>query len=166
MRLCLFILTIGLTLGCNHEEQVSSIDPLNWENRKAIVADSLRKGSTYLPVYSQIYSLTKIGTHNLTATVSLRNINPNDSVYVLKAEYFNTHGEHIRTYFNNPIYLAPLETVEIVIDERDNLGGTGANFIFDWAVKSKSHSPLFEAVMISTTGRQGLSFSTRGVEIE
>ena len=88
-----------------------------------------------------------------------------DSIYIHHAEYYNTHGELIRSYFEEPIYLSPLETVEIVIDEKDKEGGTGANFIFDWASTSEENEPFFEAVMISTAGQQGLSFTTEGKRI-
>ena len=58
-----------------------------------------------------------------------------------------------------------METLEIIIEEDDTEGGSGANFIFDWAVNNEKNPPLFEAVMISTHGTQGLSFTTRGVQI-
>jgi len=58
-----------------------------------------------------------------------------------------------------------METAEIIIDERDKTGGTGANFLFDWNKNPDINSPIFEAVMISTYGQQGLSFTTQGVEV-
>ena len=64
-----------------------------------------------------------------------------------------------------PIYVLPLETIEIVIEDRDIEGGSGANFVFEWAMKNKKNPPLFEAVMISTYGDQGLSFTTRGIPV-
>jgi hypothetical protein len=64
-----------------------------------------------------------------------------------------------------PIYLKPLETVEIIIEEQDIEGGSGANFVFDWAMANGKNPPLFEAIMISTHGQQGLSFTTRGVPV-
>ena len=82
----------------------------------------------------------------------------------MNAEYYNTQGELLRSYFDHPIYLVPLETVEIVIDEGDREGGTGANFLFDWRIKQGSNEPLFEAIMISTSGQQGLSFTTNGIQ--
>lgn len=159
-----------LLISCSEpqQEEVSSIDPVNWSGRKVALNDtaSMEFGTTYLSVYSQIYSMTQHGTHDLTGTVSLRNVSPTDSVYILKAQYYNTAGKAIRTYLEHPIFLAPLETVEIVIDERDRSGGTGANFTFDWAVQKGTAAPLFEAVMISTSGQQGLSFTTTGVQIK
>ena len=52
--------------------------------------------------------------------------------------FFDTKGKRIRSYFEKPIYLSPLETVKIIIDELDTSGGTGANFIFNWSIPSKS----------------------------
>lgn len=160
---------IGLALGaCTEEQELSSINPVNWEHRKAELnrTDSLHAGKTYLSVYSQIYSRTQHRTHDLTATISMRNTSDADTIYLLKADYFDTKGALIRHYFDDPIYLAPMETVEIVIDEIDREGGTGANFIFDWQTKKDTPEPLFEGVMISTSGQQGLSFTTVGKRIE
>ncbi|WP_372752576.1 DUF3124 domain-containing protein [Labilibaculum sp.] len=161
------LLIIVFLFSCEKEKEVSSINQKNWDKRRAVITqfDSLKQGKTYLPLYSQIYHNHEHKSFDLTVTVSIRNVSPNDSIYILKAEYFNTKGQEIREYFQKPIFLKPLETIEIIIDEEDKEGGSGANFIFDWAVKKKSMSPLFEAVMISTYGQQGLSFSTRGIEI-
>lgn len=157
------IVIIGVIISCNSSPEVSSINPVNWKKRMIDLSDdSLQSGETYLSIYSEIYSNTEHRTHNLTATVSMRNTSRSDSVFVTKAEYFNTKGELIRTYFDKPIYLLPMETVEIVIDEDDEAGGTGANFMFEWKKTHKSDEPFFEAIMISTSGSQGLSFTTYG----
>lgn len=165
----LFILPCLLCafLSCEQAKEVSSVNPVNWDKRelKRQLPDSLITGSTYLSVYSQVYSQTEHITRDLTATVSLRNIDLQDSIYIDKATYYDTHGNPIRTYFEKTIYIAPMETVEIIIDEVDKSGGTGANFVFDWKTEPGSAEPLFEAVMISTSGQQGLSFSTTGKQV-
>ena len=168
MKKVFLLLVYILITSCNQEKELSSIDTVNWEKRKVNIEpkDSLIIGSTYLSVYSQIYSLDEHKTHDLTVTVSMRNINKTDTIYLNKAEYFDTHGNSIRTYFDFPIYLKPMETVEIIIDEIDGEGGTGGNFVFDWKIKQNSLTPFFEGVMISTSGQQGLSFTTHGVQIE
>lgn len=157
-----------VVFSCEESKVVSSIDVTNWEKRMVThkLLDSLKRGKTYLSVYSQIYSETEHRSHSLTATVSLRNINTTDTVYIDKATYYNTHGEAIRTYFESPIFIAPMETVEIIIDESDKEGGTGANFLFNWSVKPNSNAPYFESVMISTSGQQGISFTTQGKHID
>jgi len=158
------MVVLSLFISCQKEMQLSSVDPVNWKKRTVGYAlnDSLTRGATYLSVYSQIYSLTEEGTHDLTVTVSMRNMNAKDSVFIDNAEYFDTHGESIRVYFDRTIYIAPMETVEIVIDERDMSGGTGANFMFNWRMNPESCEPFFEAVMIATSGQTGLAFTTQG----
>ncbi|MBN1407620.1 MAG: DUF3124 domain-containing protein [Calditrichaceae bacterium] len=166
-RLLISLLVVIFITVCSKKEEYSSISPINWDKRTVnqSIKNSLTSGSTYLSVYSQIYSMTEHKTHDLTATISMRNTNKTDTIFIEKAEYFDTKGNLIRTYFNKPIYLIPMETVEIVIDQDDNEGGTGANFIFDWKIKPDTNEPLFEAVMISTYGQQGLSFTTTGIRL-
>ncbi|MBI9041056.1 DUF3124 domain-containing protein [Lutibacter sp.] len=166
-KFTLFLCISIIFISCENSKEISSIAPINWEKRAVNnkLNDSLQLGKSYLSVYSQIYSTTEHRTHNLTVTVSMRNTNLNDSIYINKAAYYDTEGNLLRTYFNKPIYLKPMETVEIVIDELDKQGGTGANFIFDWAIKQATNEPLFEGIMISTSGQQGLSFTTVGKKI-
>ena len=98
--------------------------------------------------------------------ISLRNTSDVDTIYLLKAEYFNTQGLSIRTYFDFPIFLSPLETTEIIINHKDEEGGTGANFIFEWKVPKGWPEPLFEGVMSSMQNGQGLSFTTQARRIK
>jgi len=166
MKNVIIILLVGIVLiSCENKKEVSSLNPENWENRTTSkkLSDSLVSGTTYLSVYSQIYGMTEYRTHDLTATISMRNTNRKDTVFIRKAEYFNTKGDLIRSYFSRPIFLGPMETVEIVIDEIDQEGGTGANFLFEWKIKQTSNEPFFEGIMISTSGQQGLSFTTHGI---
>lgn len=154
--------------SCGEKEEEKAKKNLDWSTRVLThkLSDSLLSGSTYLSIYSQIYSETEHLTHDLTATVSIRNTSRTDTIYITKADYFDTKGQYIRHYIDKTIYLNPLETTAIVISERDKEGGTGANFIFDWKVKNNTPEPLFEGIMISTSGSQGLSFTTQGKRIE
>ena len=162
------LLIIPLFFACTRQKEMSSINPENWSKRtaKLNLKDSLEYGKSYLSIYSQIYSSSEHRTHNLTAMISLRNTSDMDTIYVLKAQYFDTHGKSVRNYFNQPIYLAPLETTEIIIDEVDVSGGTGSNFIFEWKIPENCPEPLFEGIMNSTMGQQGLSFTTKAIRIE
>ncbi|SIQ07065.1 DUF3124 domain-containing protein [Maribacter ulvicola] len=167
-KVILLFAVFALFASCVQEKEISSIHPENWTKRKATVPakDSLSYGKSYLSIYSQIYSSSEHKTHNLTAMVSLRNTSDADTIYLTKAEYFDTHGVSLRNYFSHPIYLAPLETAEIIIDEMDVEGGTGSNFIFEWHAPKDCPEPLFEGVMNSTVGQQGLSFTTQSRRIK
>lgn len=167
-NVCLFFLAAFLILSCSKKGDSGRVHSVNWEARVTNQKDisMLVQGSTYLPVYSSIYQLHENKTYDLTVTASIRNISPADTVYLQKANYYGTDGQLVRKYLQHPVYIKPLETLEIVIYEKDRAGGTGGNFVFDWAAKSEQKAPLFEAVMISTSGQQGLSFLTRGVRID
>lgn len=169
MRKTFAVLVIVLIINACGKKETDKypIKQANWVNKKSDIEnfDNYINGKTYLPVYSHIYHIYEHRTFDLTITVSIRNISLTDTVYIIKADYFNTIGENIRQYLKNPIYLRPLETIEIIITERDIEGGSGANFVFEWAITNDKNPPLFEAVMISTQGQQGLSYTTRGVQI-
>ncbi|WP_405411342.1 DUF3124 domain-containing protein [Maribacter sp. Asnod1-A12] len=167
-KIILLFSIVVLVASCVQEKEISSINPENWTKRKATinVKDSLEYGKSYLSIYSQIYSSSEHKTHNLTAMVSLRNTSDTDTIYLSKAAYYDTHGVSLRDYFNHTIYLAPLETAEIIIDEMDVEGGTGSNFIFEWHTPKGCSEPLFEGIMNSTVGQQGLSFTTQSRRIK
>jgi hypothetical protein len=98
----LAILLVMLILGCNKEKEISSFNPENWYNRATNLnaKDPLEYGKSYLSIYSQLYSMPEHKTHNLTAMASLRNTSETDSIYILKAFYYDTHGKLIRKYFD------------------------------------------------------------------
>jgi len=169
IKVRLIMLLMGAFLiSCAEEKSDVTHENVNWENRKINLpsGDSLIDGQTYLSVYSQIYSQSERNTKDLTVTVSMRNTDANNQLFIIDADYYNTKGDLIKSYFDEPIYIDPMETVEIIIDETDQLGGTGGNFIFDWKMYPTATDPSFEAVMISTAGQQGLSFVTIGRRIK
>ncbi|MDC8000172.1 DUF3124 domain-containing protein [Aequorivita todarodis] len=171
-QIAAFLFLVGIFVSCEDEKEISSYSPNHWEDHyvgpkiSAFIQDSLQTGKTYLSVYSHIYSISLKKTQNLTAMISLRNVSDTDTIYISKADYYGTNGDLIRRYFKKTIYLKPLETVEIVIDETDNHGGSGANFIFEWITAPNTPEPLFEAIMTSLRGAQGLSFTTIGRRID
>ncbi|WBU89520.1 DUF3124 domain-containing protein [Cellulophaga omnivescoria] len=169
MKNAVLILVLVLTFGsCTESKETTTISTINWNKRSVghKVSDSLKTGKTYLSVYSQVYSQSEHTTHDLTATINLRNTSGTDTLYILQAEYFNTVGKSIRNYTPKPIYIAPMESLAIVIDEHNKDGGTGGNFIFNWKINNQTSNPLFEGVFISTKGQQGLSFVTQGKTLE
>lgn len=121
--------------------------------------------TTYVSIYSEIYSKSKAIRFNLTATLSLRNTSFNDTLFISAVDYYNSTGVRVKQYLDQPIKLDPMQTVEYVIGEMDKSGGTGANFIVKWSARSNQIKPIFEGVMISTNGQQGVSFVTQGVSI-
>lgn len=169
MKKYFLLLVISLLLlACNEQEKQESIPSQNWSKKFVDIShlDSLEHGKSYLSVYSQIYSADDQRITNLTAMVSLRNTSDLDTIYLLKATYYDTYGTLVRTYFDKPVFLVPMETTEIIIDLTDVSGGTGSNFLFEWKIPQGCPEPLFEGIMNSTKGQQGLSFSTQAKRIK
>lgn len=161
---CVF--TIVFT-ACKEKEMKNNYHVPDWSARKATLSnkDSLAFHKTYLPVYAQIYHISHETKVNLAATISIRNTDTEKKLFLKSINYFNTEGKLIRKYITEAVELKPCETIEIVIGANDNDGGTGANFIFEWASQDAS-KPLFESVMITTAGQQGIAFTCRGVDID
>lgn len=166
---CTFLVGLFCTYNCTPDKKKEDAIPtFDWSDKVIAIPqnDSLTYGASYLSIYSQIYSYTEHTSLDLTATVSIRNTSETDSIYLLKANYHDTKGKAIQSYLSEPISLQAMETLEIVISEVDTKGGAGANFIFEWATEPHVSEPIFEAVMISTYGQQGLSFMTHGKRIK
>lgn len=128
-------------------------------------ADIAFRDTVYIPIYSDIYSQSIYIKYNLTATLSIRNTSLRDSIYIEDIDYYDSEGERVRRYLNDVLLVKPMQTIEYVIAEDDNVGGTGANFIVNWGANTTNVKPLFQGVMISTHGQQGISFVTEGVSI-
>lgn len=165
--LCL-ILVVVMCYSCQESKVLNSTNPDKWNKRMLTrqLKDSMEVGSTFLSIYSQLHNRDESELIGLFATVSLHNPNVNDSIFIDKTVYYNTDGVPIRTYFDKTIFIRPMETVQIIIEEQDNEGGTGANFVFDWKIKPNTIDPIFEAVMISTYSSQSISFTTTGKRIK
>lgn len=157
-----------IVISCQTNKEFETLPSENWSEREFTepLLDSLSVGETYLSVYSEIYSVSEKSRHSLTVTVSMRNPSIKDTVFVSNADFYDSHGELLKQYVEKPIFIAPMETLDIIIGEKNNSGGTGANFIFKWKSKLNGPDPIFEGVMISTMGQQGLSFTTQGVRIK
>lgn len=120
----------------------------------------------YVPIYSDIYYLDSKHTFSLTATLSIRNTSFKDSVYIFSIDYYNSAGQKVRRYNESTLLVKPMESVEFVVENKDDTGGVGANFVVEWAAKPGSQRPYFQGVMIGTTGQQGISFTTEGIVIQ
>ncbi|QDT43923.1 hypothetical protein Pan241w_40270 [Gimesia alba] len=123
-----------------------------------------RRGSTYVPCYSHIYY------HGgspllLETTLSIRNIDPNQSIYLDKIDYFDTDGKQVESFLDSTIKLEPFQTIDFLVEERDSSGGAGANFLVNWFSEQGAERPLMETVMIGTSGSRAIAFSRTGIEI-
>ncbi|MEX0362990.1 MAG: DUF3124 domain-containing protein, partial [Allomuricauda sp.] len=91
------IIVVMFLFGCEEKKGNSSIDPENWSKRAIDISskDSLEFGKSYLSVYAQIYSINEHETHNLTSMISMRNTSESDTIYLLRAEFYDTSGKSV-----------------------------------------------------------------------
>ncbi|WP_419786417.1 DUF3124 domain-containing protein [Pseudodesulfovibrio sp.] len=120
----------------------------------------------YVPVYSHVYQGIKGRPYNLSALLSIRNVDHAQSITVTSVQYYNDHGKMMKEYVSEPVTIGPMVTYEVHIPERDQQGGSGANFTVKWTSTQKVNIPIIQAVMIGTASTQGISFVCDGVVIE
>lgn len=122
--------------------------------------------TVYVPVYSYIYMFSGERVLNLTATLSVRNTDRKSPIIVKSVTYYDEAGVRVRNYLDQPIALDPLAATEFVVEQSDIRGGSGASFLVEWIAQAQVSDPVVEAVMINTSGNQGVSFVTLGRVIE
>ena len=164
----ILLLLLVMATSCKQPKQsnqpVEILDKHMLDRRvNEAAVDSLMK-EVYVPIYSDIYNQTRDSRTLLTATLSIRNTSIRDSLFISKIDYYNTGGDLVRSYIEQPIYLRPMESIDYVIEQQDTSGGSGANFLIDWYAK-KPLTPLFQAVMVGGLGSQAFSFTTEGIEV-
>lgn len=79
--------------------------------------------------------------------------------------YYDTQGKLARSFLDKLIKLAPLQTIQFLVERHDSTGGSGANFLVAWSSDMEVDKPLIETVMVGSAGTQGISFSRSGVEV-
>ena len=124
---------------------------------------SLRTRETvYVAAYSTVRLGGGKGTVNLATTLTVHNTSETKPLILLRVDYFGTAGNLLHSYLAAPIAVRPFGSAETFVPAEDTRGGTGANFVVEWAADGQITEPLIEAVMIGTIGTQGYSFTSRG----
>ncbi len=119
--------------------------------------------SVYVPIYSQIYHHNnRDNAIDLSATLSIRNTDLTNSIIITAVRYYDTKGQLLRHEIQSPVELRSLASTDFFIAANDISGGAGANFIVEWVAQTMVDEPIIEAVMISTSSAQGISFISPG----
>ncbi len=116
-----FLLVCAL-FACQSGQPVETKHQSDFELADLNEADAEKSGKMYVPIYSDIYYLDSKHTFSLTATLSIRNVTFTDSVYIFSIEYFNSKGEKVRKYNAKAILLKPMESIEFVVEDKDDTG--------------------------------------------
>jgi hypothetical protein len=120
--------------------------------------ESLRTRQTvYVAAYSTVRLGGGKGKVDLATTLTVHNTSEKKPLILLRVDYFGTAGNLLYSYLAAPIAIRPFGSVETFVPAEDTRGGTGANFVVEWAADGQITEPLIEAVMIGTIGTQGYS---------
>lgn len=131
----------------------------------AVGASRLR--SVYVPAYSHVLAGRDSKDQTLLSILlSVRNIDSSEEITLTHVDYYDTSGHRVRRYLDAPRTLRPLETAEFVVERRDDVGGSGANFLVFWEGPTDAHPLLTESVMVGQRGAGFVGFTSRGIELD
>lgn len=134
------------------------------EELEQLVAHPVQGQLIYVPAYSHVYHRDG-DPYPLTITLSVRNTSIEHPILIKSVRYFDTDGKELKSYLSQPRRLGALATNEFLIERSDTSGGSGANFLVEWTASQSVSEPIVEAVMIDTSGQQGISFARTGTVI-
>jgi hypothetical protein len=117
-------------------------------------------GQVYVPIYSHIYFRDSRRDLDLAATLSIRNADYTTPIHVTGVRYYDNDGSLVRRYLDAPRSVGPMASTAFIIEQQDDTGGVGANFIVEWHAEAAVMPPVIEAVMIEAAS--GISFVTPG----
>jgi Protein of unknown function (DUF3124) len=119
-------------------------------------------GSFYVPVYSSVSMSQGKSRADFSVTLSIHNASETRPLVLRRIAYFDTAGKIVESYLKAPVALKPVSTVEVFIAAADVRGGTGANFMVDWAATGEIAEPVVEALMFGQLGSGHYAFISQG----
>ena len=119
-------------------------------------------GGFYVPAYSSVAMSQGKLRVDFSVTLSVHNASETQALVVKRIAYFDTAGKQVESYLKAPVALKPLATVSIFIPTDDVRGGTGANFLVDWAATSEIAEPAVEALMVGGVANAHYAFISQG----
>lgn len=129
-----------------------------------VPADSAQTltGSIYVPAYSSVLLSGGRVQANFTVTLSIHNASDRKPLVLRRVAYYDTGGRLVQAYIDRPVALRPFGTVEVAVPVTDIRGGTGANFLIDWAAEGQIAEPVAETVMMGQVGAASYAFVSQG----
>jgi hypothetical protein len=119
-------------------------------------------GGFYVPAYSSVAMSQGRLRVDFSVTLSVHNASETQPLVVKRIAYFDTSGKMVESYLKAPVALKPLATVSVFIPTDDVRGGTGANFLVDWASSGEIAEPVVEALMVGGVANAHYAFVSQG----
>jgi Protein of unknown function (DUF3124) len=119
-------------------------------------------GAFYVPVYSSVSMSQGKVRADFSVTLSIHNASETRPLVLRRIAYFDTNGKMVESYLKAPVALKPFATIEVFVPTTDVRGGTGANFVVDWAATGEIAEPVVEALMFGGLGSGHYAFISQG----
>ena len=119
-------------------------------------------GGFYVPAYSSVAMSQGKLRVDFSVTLSVHNASETPPLVLKRIAYFDTAGKQVESYLKTPVALRPLATVPIFVPTDDVRGGTGANFLVDWAATGEIAEPVVEALMVGGIANAHYAFISPG----
>jgi Protein of unknown function (DUF3124) len=119
-------------------------------------------GAVYVPAYSSVSLSEGRLRADFSVTLNIHNASETRPLVLRRIAYFDTNGKPVQSYLKEAVALKPFATIEVFIPTTDVRGGTGANFIVDWAADGPIAEPVIEALMLGGLGTGQYAFISQG----
>ena len=155
---------LSILLGPTAGAQTAGIIEQNFAGSlTAIPTENLAvSGAFYVPVYSSVSMSQGKLRADFSVTLSVHNASETRPLVLKRIAYFDTSGKMVESYLKSPVALKPFSTIEVFIAANDVRGGTGANFVVDWAATAEIAEPTVEALMVGGVGAGHYAFISQG----
>lgn len=157
------LLTACTTPDSNQRKEAPDVHEVNQFLKNGL--DLPHRDTIYIPIYSEIHMEHDTRKLRLTVTLSIRNTSQKDTIYLESINQYNAKGKVVQQYLDETMFLSPMQSTNYVIEEDESEMEVEGSFIINWGAKNTHVMPLFQAVMISAHGPQGISFVTEGVSL-
>jgi hypothetical protein len=119
-------------------------------------------GAFYVPVYSSVSMSQGKLRADFSVTLSVHDASETRPLVLKRIAYFDTSDKLVESYLKSLVAVKPFATVEVFIAANDLRGGTGANFVADWAATGEVAEPTVEALMVGGVGAGHYAFISQG----
>jgi hypothetical protein len=119
-------------------------------------------GAFYVPAYSSVSLSQGRLRADFSVTLSIHNASETRPLVLKRIAYFDTSGKLVESYLKSPVAMKPFATIEVFIPATDVRGGTGANFVVDWAAAGEIAEPVIEALVVGSVGSGHYAFISQG----
>ena len=170
IRACLLVILAGLStlyVSDARAQVAGGIEQAFAGSLTTVPSEALAvSGAFYVPVYSSVSMSQGKLRADFSVTLSVHNASETRPLVLKRIAYFDTVGKMVESYLKAPIALKPFSTVEVFIAATDVRGGTGANFVVDWAATGEIAEPAVEALMVGSVGNGHYAFISQGRPIK